>query len=257
MYWNKGINLEIKNPGVRNFPFYYIHTICNAIILYSEKEKKDIWKINRHKISVANNAVNFANFPFIDDSKEKIKKEFKIPFKKVVLFVGRMRGVKKVEHIIQVFNHIDLPDTGLVIVGDSMGADLSSIINKKNTIYLGEIYDPRDIQISKIFKMSDIFCIPGDVGLGLNQAFYWGLPVVTEDGLQPPEINYLTPGRNGFIVPENDLSSLKEKLILLLENDTLRKEFSENARKDIMENGSIERMFSGFLDCTNRICNKK
>lgn len=144
-----------------------------------------------------------------------------------------------------------------MIVGDSMGADLSSIINKKNTIYLGEIYDPRDIQISKIFKMSDIFCIPGDVGLGLNQAFYWGLPVVTEDGLQPPEINYLTPGRNGFIVPENDLSSLKEKLILLLENDTLRKEFSENARKDIMENGSIERMFSGFLDCTNRICNKK
>ena len=57
--------------------------------------------------------------------------------------------------------------------------------------------------------MADVFAIPGHVGLGLNQAFYFGLPVVTEEGKHPPEIAYLKPGRNGFMVPENDLAALR------------------------------------------------
>jgi glycosyltransferase involved in cell wall biosynthesis len=101
--------------------------------------------------------------------------------------------------------------------------------------------------------MADLFSIPGHVGLGLNQAFYWGLPVVTEDGLQPPEIHYLVDGRNGFIVPNNDLGQLKEKIVYLLKNDDVRKQFSRNAGSDIRENGSVERMFQGFRKCVEMV----
>jgi len=72
-----------------------------------------------------------------------------------------------------------------------------------------------------------------------------GLPVVTEAGLQPPEIHYLAEGRNGFIVPENDVAALKEKMLLLLRDDALHARFSAAAREDIMRDASIERMFSG------------
>jgi len=68
-----------------------------------------------------------------------------------------------------------------------MSEELKKNINPSNTTYLGEIHDPQNVKISKIFSMSDIFCIPGHVGLGLNQAMYWGLPTVTEKGKQPPE----------------------------------------------------------------------
>jgi glycosyltransferase involved in cell wall biosynthesis len=97
--------------------------------------------------------------------------------------------------------------------------------------------------------MADICAIPGHVGLGLNQALFWGLPVVTEEGEHPPEIAYLKPGRNGFIVPRNDLVSLRERIVFLLDHDDVRADFSKNARKDILEEASIERMFSGFKDC--------
>jgi glycosyltransferase involved in cell wall biosynthesis len=97
--------------------------------------------------------------------------------------------------------------------------------------------------------MADVFSIPGHVGLGLNQAFYFGLPVVTEEGGQPPEIHYLINGRNGFIVPSNNLDELKSKILYLVENDDIRKKFGENAKKDILDRGSISNMFQGFKNC--------
>jgi glycosyltransferase involved in cell wall biosynthesis len=99
--------------------------------------------------------------------------------------------------------------------------------------------------------MADVCVIPGHVGLGLNQAFFWGLPVVTEEGDHPPEIIYLKPGRNGFVVPRNDISSLRAQLLYLLDNDQLRSEISKNARADILRDASIEGMFAGFKSCVD------
>lgn len=257
VYWNKGVNLEVKNPWLRNLPFYYVHSLCDAILLYSQNEVRDIRPANRRKVFVANNTINFAAIPAIAETKEALKQEFGIPFRKVVLFVGRMRSVKKVDHLISVFNEIDDRDCGCIIVGDPMGYNLRGLIRGTNVMHLGEIHDPESVKISKIFKLSDLFVIPGDVGLGLNQAFFWGLPVVTEAGLQPPEIHYLTEGRNGFIVPEGDIAALKEKILLLLRDDTMRAQFSAAAREDIMRDASIERMFSGFRDCVIALTDPK
>ena len=104
--------------------------------------------------------------------------------------------------------------------------------------------------------MADLFCIPGDVGLGLNQAFFWGLPVVTEDiPFKSPEINYLKNGINGYIVPDNDLEELKNKILLLLNDESKRMAFSENARNEILKNASVYNMFLGFKQCIDSVCN--
>jgi glycosyltransferase involved in cell wall biosynthesis len=253
VYWNKGINLEVRAPTLRNQLFYYVHSRCDAILLYSKHNVGDIQLKNRHKVFIAANTINLDALPHVPQSKDEIKREYGIPFQKVVLFVGRMRGVKKVEHIIEAFNSIDEPGVGCVIVGDPMSYDLPSMIKKRNILYLGEIFDPKNERISRLFKASDVFCIPGDVGLGLNEAFHWGLPVVTEDGLQPPEIHYLTQGRNGFVVPEDDVGALRDKLLLLLRDDALRAQFSQAAREDIARVASIENMYSGFRDCVRAL----
>src|SRR5262249_53130942 len=161
---------------------------------------------------------NFEDYPEVPQSKAEIKQEFGIPFGKIVLFMGRMRasgGRKRVDHLIDVFRGIDRQDIGLVLVGSGLSEELKARMNSRNTVYLGEVHDPNNLQISKLCKMADICAIPGHVGLGLNQAFYWGLPVITEEDNHPPEILYLKPGRNGFIVPRNDLSALRERILYL------------------------------------------
>jgi glycosyltransferase involved in cell wall biosynthesis len=247
--WTKGGNLDKPKSKLRYTIFNYCHTLSDALVLYSAKQTGIISPGNRPKIFPANNAVNFEDYPEVPDSKESIRAEFNIPFEKVVLFVGTM-GIegerKKVDHLIQIFRSLERTDVGLILVGSGMSKERQARLNPKNSRYLGQLHDPKNLQISKLFKAADIFVVPGHVGLAVNQAFYWGLPVVTEEGHQPPEIQYLKNGRNGFIVPENDVAALQERMLHLLDNSALRAEFSRNAREDIHKEASIEGMFQGF-----------
>jgi glycosyltransferase involved in cell wall biosynthesis len=255
--WTKGANLDRPDSRLRHHLFNYAHSLSDALILYSGRQTGCIKPRHRHKIFAANNTVNFEDYPDVSETREQIKAEFGIPFQKMVLFTGTM-GIggerKKVDHLIEIFRGLDRPDVGLVLVGGGMSDDRRAKLNPKNTRYLGQVHDARNLQISKLFKAADVFVVPGHVGLGLNQAFYWGLPAITEKGLQPPEIQYLKPGRNGFMVGENDLAELKEKMLYLLDNDAVRAEFSRNAREDILKDASIEGMFSGFRKAVEFAC---
>lgn len=257
VFWTKTRNLDAPDDTVRNALFSYVHHLCDGLILYTENLLSFVPEKERHKAFVANNTINFHDFPDVSETKEEIKHELGIPFRKVVLFAGRIGeegNRKKVDHLISIFRGLERDDLGLVIVGSGMSNDLQSQINPKNTIYLGEVHDPQNLQISRIFKMADICSIPGHVGLGINQAFYFGLPMVTEEGKQPPEIGYLRPGRNGFMVPEDDVDALREKILFLADNDEARAQFSAHARKDILDHASVESMFEGFLKCVDSLC---
>jgi glycosyltransferase involved in cell wall biosynthesis len=252
VFWTKTRNLDDPNNRFRNLLFNYMMWLHDGLILYSADLLKNVPKRERHKAFPANNTLNFEDFPVVKESKEEIKRQLAIPFGKVVLFAGRMGvegGRKRVDHLIEIFRDVEGRDVGLVIVGSGMKAEWKARMNPKTTVYLGEIHDPSNYQISRIFKMSDVCAIPGHVGLSLNQAFYFGLPVVTEEGLHPPEIGYLKHGRNGFIVPQNNLVALKAKIFELLDNEALLQTFSNRAMSDILTEASTERMFCGFRDC--------
>lgn len=251
-FWTKGGNWDAKDSRLRYEMFNYVHAMSDGLILYSESCRHFIKSRHHHKSFVANNTINFGDFPAVPESKAEIKREFGIPFEKTVIFTGRMgtgNGRKRVDHLIDIFRGIDRKGLGLVLVGSGLSDELKGRMNSHNTVYLGEVHDPEDRQISKLCKMADVCAIPGHVGLGLNQAFYWGLPVITEEGNHPPEMAYLKPGRNGFVVPQNNTEALRERILWLLDNDDVRKQFSQNARQDILREASIEGMFSGFLQC--------
>lgn len=252
--WTKGGNWDRKESWIRYQWFNYVHGLADGLILYSQACRRLIKPQFQAKCFVANNTLNFHSFPLVEASREEIKREFNIPFQKVVLFVGRMgagKGRKRVDRLVDIFNSLTRPDIGLVLVGSGMPEELRRRLNPKNTIYLGEVYDPKDLKIAKLFKMADICAIPGHVGLGINQAFYWGLPVVAEEGDHPPEAAYLKDGRNGFMVPADQPEAFRDKLLFLLDNDEVRREFSNNAMEVVQKEASIEGMFRGFRDCVN------
>jgi len=257
--WTKTRNLDNPDNRLSNMFFDYLHWLSDGLILYTASLIRFVPQKQRGKVFIANNTINFEDFPEIRESKEEIKLDLGIPFEKVVLFVGRIgeeRNRKKVDHLIDMFRTLDRLDVGLVIVGSGLSDELRARINPSNTIYLGEVHDAENRQISRIFKIADVCSIPGHVGLGLNQAFYWGLPVVTEHGNQPPEIEYLCDGENGFIVPENDRQALRERLMLLLDDGQQLRRMSANARQSIMANASIDGMFDGFFSCASRLRHK-
>jgi glycosyltransferase involved in cell wall biosynthesis len=79
-------------------------------------------------------------------------------------------------------------------------------------------------------------------------AFHCGLPLITEGTYESAEMMYLKDGENGFLVEPGNVRALANKLLLLLDNDYLRKKFSDAAKREISTNGHIEKLCAGFRD---------
>ena len=249
IYWNHGVNLQTPNSVFKNFIYGIFHSAADALLLYSENEKKFIARRHWSKLFVANNTINFSSFPEITQSSDQLRVKWKIPFDKVVLFVGRIEDEKRLDDLLAAAPKL-ADNTGVVVVGGGLSEEQRQTIDASDKlIYLGEIYDAVDI--NQIYKLADVFSIPGKVGLGLNHAFYWGLPVVTEDVLHSPEIVYLRAGENGYIVPEGDVDSLARRLNELVGSDEVYRQFSDAAKREIQTNSHIDVMCDGFLAALN------
>lgn len=254
--WTKTRNLDHPGSALRNVFFHYVNSISDGIIVYSPDLMRYLTPRQRSKAFVANNTINHEDFPQVVESVDEIKRSLGIAFGKVVLFAGRMdinSGRKRVDALIDIFRDIDGRDAGLVIVGSGLRPDWKARMNHATSVYLGEVHDPENREIARVFTMADVVSIPGHVGLGLNQAFLFGLPVVTMEGPQPPEIGYLHQGRNGYIVPQDDTRALRARIFQLLDDDRLRATMSANARTDFLREASIEGMFQGFRRCVEML----
>ena len=251
IYWGHGVNLLTPDNKIKRLFFGFLHRLADAIILYSPNEKKFVADVHHHKIFVANNTLNFRDFPEVSETKSQIKKKYGIDFARVILFVGRITKQKRLDDLLDAASLLD-DGICVVIVGSELDADQRRKVDASaNIIYLGEVYDIE--AISEIFKMSDIFSIPGKIGLGINQAMYWGLPVVTENVRHSPEIAYLTDGVNGFIVQKHSSRELADKCNYLLSRPDIHRQFSEAARSSIIENADIDIMCDGFVEAISAL----
>jgi glycosyltransferase involved in cell wall biosynthesis len=99
--------------------------------------------------------------------------------------------------------------------------------------------------MAEIFLLSDLYCIPGALGLGIVEAIYWGLPVLTMNVKHGPEFYYLKNGFNSFIA--RDRKEMELMLDELIFNDEKRLSLSKNAKQIYNSEASLERMFEGFI----------
>ncbi len=245
--WSHGINLQKRNQWLMNQFYYLRQRLANGLIIFSENEKIHI-KASHKKLFVANNTLNFYDFPKIDASKEQLKEKYGAFGKKVVLCVGRMNtNNRKPEYLINGFTENPPNNTLLFMVGPGFSQEQKKKMeNSVNIRYMGAIYD--SITINEIYQMGDIFCMPGAIGLAINQAFYYGLPVVMEDVYHGPEGIYLKEGENGFIFKQGDIKDMMNKINILLQNEELYKRFSNHAKETIRNEASVEKMLKGFLE---------
>ena len=218
------------------------HYMSDAIILYAEHLKKYISKKFHYKVFVANNTLHLDYSGIKAEEKHKVLQEFGIHTKKNIICIGRIQKRKRIENLVDAHNIMRREDIGLILIGTDPEGILKKI-EGKNIFKLGPIYDDRKFDL---LSPSDVYCLPGAVGLSIVDAFYCGLPFVTEKGDESPEIMYLRHNVNGFFVERGNAIELSEKLLLLIDNDKLRNEFSNRAKDEIAKNGNVEKMVEGF-----------
>jgi glycosyltransferase involved in cell wall biosynthesis len=251
IYWNHGINLKTQHNKFKNQLYYHLHDVSDAIILYSSNEKRHIVSHNQPKVFIANNTLNLEDLNFNRDFEKDYRDvytEYGIKEPNIVLFVGRITPNKQMDTLLTLFRN--RTDIALVVVGPGANRNQRDIMrDTPNFYYLGEIYDRE--KLSALFNVSKIFTIPGNLGLALIEALFWGKPTLTLNGENTPEIIYLKDGENGYIAKTGE--ELEEKAVSLINNPELYKEFSKNARQTYLEEAHISIMFKGFLDAINYV----
>ena len=179
----------------------------------------DTHKVLRHKLQTLDKK---DVFPF-----------FTNPYLPVVIFIGRLTGVKKLDLLLQAVNQINdkQTDVNLLIVGD--GAHKNSLeeqgragIQNGWLYFAGACYDEEEN--GRYLSMSDLCVSPGNVGLTAIHSLSFGTPVCTHDNMyhQMPESGAIQAGHNGFFFKENDAKDLKVKIenwLNLMDRQQVRK----------------------------------
>ncbi len=252
IYWNFGINTFSPNAHLKNRLYFHLHNVADGILLYSPNELKHIKYKNKQKTFIAYNTLNLTELDRSSfDDYNVLQNEYGVKEKFVVLFVGRITGAKNLDALLKCFRNDK--EIAVVIVGKGIKPHQHKIINKhRNFYYLGVIYDK--YEISKIFNSCDFFCIPGNLGLAINEAFFWGKPVITLKGYNSPEIYYLRHGENGFIVDQE--KEIEKKIRNILTDKLLYNKLSANAQKMADTDMHIDHMFHGFLEAVKFVIQK-
>jgi glycosyltransferase involved in cell wall biosynthesis len=169
----------------------------------------------------------------------------------VLLFVGRLQSVKRVDVLIEAFGLLRRGghSCSLIVIGDGpdrprlekLAAQLSDVQ------FLGPIYGEREL--APFFLASDLLVVPGRIGLTCVHAFSHGLPVVTaSDSVMPqtPEYDFIEDGRNGVIVDTLSAASFSAAIASVVSNRNEHEHLKEGARRSAAEL-TIDQMVEGFL----------
>lgn len=192
----------------------------SKIIVLTELDKLHYLNINQN-IEVIHNAspLPITNKPYDLDSK-------------IVVSIGHLDARKGYDLLLQAWKPIEAlhPDWKLHIYGE--GPELDNLKNYcidnnlKSVTFMGSTNNPVDAYDSSgIYVMSSRY---EGFGLVLIEAQSRGIPTVSFDcPYGPSEI--INDGKDGILVPPEDIKHMTEALIELIENDSLRKEYSQSA----------------------------
>jgi glycosyltransferase involved in cell wall biosynthesis len=103
--------------------------------------------------------------------------------------------------------------------------------------------------LASLFKLADLFVLPGTGGLAVQQAMAYGLPVIVAqgDGTQDD----LVRTGNGWQVPPGDLPALQACLAAALTDPTRLRQMGAESYRIARDEINIEQMVVAFIRALN------
>ncbi|HLX05376.1 MAG TPA: glycosyltransferase family 4 protein, partial [Candidatus Binatus sp.] len=145
-----------------------------------------------------------------------------------VLFVGTVSLRKGLPYLFEALAGLGHPEVELCVIG-ALEAEMRPIMAKYEGTYqyLGAV--PRG-ELHKHYSQASVLVLPSiEEGLALvqAQAMACGVPVIATENTGAADL--FTDGVEGFIVPIRDAGAIREKILTLYENPSMREQMGEAA----------------------------
>jgi L-malate glycosyltransferase len=184
-----------------------------------------------------------------------------------ILYVGRLIEWKGVDTLVQAMVDVLLenPRAFLTIVG--IGEELSSLEKLVHELriedhveFLGQVSDER---LLDLYAGASILVLPSrpsqgivmeGLGVVLLEAMSHGVPVIGSNVGGIPDI--IDDGKNGYLFPWNDEKILAEKMISLLSDAALARQFRQNGYETVRTRFSWDEISREFFEVYSRALKK-
>jgi glycosyltransferase involved in cell wall biosynthesis len=222
-----------------------------AVSEYIKSEAMKFLNVNGDRIDVIHNGIDpqiFSPSSNIGKDDRLIKTEGEDYSPPIVLFTGRFISTKGMNTII---NAIPLviekhSDVKFIFIGGGNYDPYLQILVEKNVPrqsyeFLGYIDDY--YKLPQFYNEATIYLAPSiyeSLPIRILEAMSCGKPVIASQVGGITEI--ISTGYNGILIPPMNSYVLADKIILLLEDDELRKRIGERARETILNKFSAKKM---------------
>ena len=243
----------------RKIGSYLLKHSDGAVGINSEVTKlmKNAFKLFPSKAITIMNGVNLKSFAS-NNKNSKLRTELGIA--KNVKIIGMIANLKKIKNhifLLKAFAELvkEYKNVKLLLIGqgfdgdkENSEAEIQHFINnqglKNSVMLLGYRSD-----ISSLLEIMDIFCLTSfkeGLPISLIEAMAAGLPVVGTDveGIR----NVIIHDKNGYLVPVDDKKSLKNSLLTLLQNESLRDKMGRESRVLAIQTYSLNSCINQYQD---------
>ncbi|MBN2412544.1 glycosyltransferase family 4 protein [candidate division KSB1 bacterium] len=241
----RGIDYPLKNKIQYKLSYNFL---ADNIIANSEATKKALLKnaawLNPEKIKVIYNGIDPE--PFTTQPAVNLRKEWSDdPGVKFIGFVGQLDERKGLANLLRAFLKAreKIAKAHLVIAGEGPLLDEIKTYCAENDL-TGKVHllGFQD-KINELMKAFDCLVLPSlweGFGIVLIEAMAAGKPVITTNVSSMPEI--VVNRETGLIVPVNDVQSLTEAILEIMQKPGLARKWGEQGRQRVMEKFTIDRM---------------
>lgn len=219
----KTVGCEHMNYGSASFVHKYLRKICypklNKVVLLTEKDRERYQFL--HNAVVIPNCISFAP--------ERVKNYAN----KKVIAIGRYTQQKGFDLLLDAINLLKerINEWTFELIGDG---EQKSLLEEKVKFYgLGKIVKllPPTSDIQSIYHSASIYVMSSrweGLPMVLIEAQSCGLPIVSFDCPEGPSL-LVHDGKDGYLVPPNDIQALSEKLLDLMNDESKRSRFGHEA----------------------------
>lgn len=208
--------------------------LSHKVICVSEKTREQVsrWPFVKSKLVVIYNGID--KFEIAPRTRTKF----------TVGTIGELHKIKGHDVLLKAWQKfVRNRDAKLVIIGDGEEKQNLKNMAKNMNIYGSVIFEGAMDDARSLLSNFDIFVFPSrseNLPYAILEAGLAGLPVIASAVGGIPEI--IETGANGILVPKEDPEILFSSLILLAEDENLRKRLGTNLKSSIQENFSFEKM---------------
>ncbi|MFX1500827.1 MAG: glycosyltransferase family 4 protein [Promethearchaeota archaeon] len=234
------------------------------LLILGTQTLKEIIKNVHHLSEKRLKVIHYGLIPHeyvISQSKEELRKEFRIPIDTFVLLsVGRHVSRKKFDLVIKAIEIIKKQEPEINIryflIGE--GEETKNLRNLVKSLNLEDVikflgYVDKDIR-NKFYKLSDIFLMPSIVepesiegfGIVFLEANYFKLPVIgTYSG---GIVEAIKDNETGLLVEENSIDDLVNKIYFLYKNKEIRKNMGEKGWQRVIESFNWDYLANEYIN---------